>query len=154
MSPKRGAGNLRPRFFGDDGNHIHVPEPSASQENLEQFVIKSTKLFNKKKFFRFHEVLEQVWLETKGPEREFLQGLIQVGAAFVHFYRGRRHEGTLNLIQRGSNYLRKYPAIHMQINVKKLLTDLESVAEIIRKNNGFPARFRFPKIEVLEETHA
>ncbi len=115
-------------------------------------MVKSTKLFNNKKFFRFHEVLEQVWLEIEGSEREFLQGLIQVGAAFVHFYRGRKYEGTLNLIQRGSNHLRKYPDVHMHINVKKLLIDLESAAEIIRKNNGFPPRFRFPKIEVLAET--
>ncbi len=39
-------------------------------------------------FFEVHEIVEPVWLETRGPEREVLQGVIMAGAALHHLTRG------------------------------------------------------------------
>ena len=33
-------------------------------------------LFNEREFFACHDVLEEIWAETLGTEREFYQGLI------------------------------------------------------------------------------
>ena len=41
-----------------------------------------------------------VWLKLQDPEKAFLQGLIQVAAAFYHFQRGNP-EGTASLLQGG-----------------------------------------------------
>jgi uncharacterized protein len=49
-------------------------------------------------FFAAHEHWEAVWLELQGPEKTFLQALIQVAAALHHFRRGNR-EGTASLLQ-------------------------------------------------------
>ena len=35
-------------------------------------------------FFTAHEAWETVWLEAREPDKTFLQGLIQVTAAFHH----------------------------------------------------------------------
>ena len=39
-------------------------------------------------FFEVHEIVEPVWLESRGPERPLLQGVIMAGAALHHLSRG------------------------------------------------------------------
>jgi predicted metal-dependent hydrolase len=39
-------------------------------------------------FFEVHEIVEPVWLETTGPARENLQGVIMAGAALHHLSNG------------------------------------------------------------------
>jgi hypothetical protein len=43
--------------------------------------------YNAGKYFTAHEAWETVWLEAQEPDRTFLQGLIQVTAAFHHLRR-------------------------------------------------------------------
>lgn len=42
------------------------------------------------RFFEAHEEWERLWLRAAGQERLFLQGLIQLAAACVHFEKGRQ----------------------------------------------------------------
>ena len=43
--------------------------------------------FNAQEYFEAHEVWEELWLVAREPEKTFLQGLIQVAAAFHHHAR-------------------------------------------------------------------
>ncbi|MFN7145443.1 MAG: DUF309 domain-containing protein [Myxococcota bacterium] len=46
------------------------------------------RLFREQRWFESHEVLEELWRETpRGPEREFLQGLIQLAVSLEHWRR-------------------------------------------------------------------
>ena len=65
------------------------------------------KLFNAEKFFEAHEVLELLWRETPGPERDFYQGLIQIAAAFVHVQKGTP-DGGRKLLEKASIKLKKF----------------------------------------------
>ena len=40
--------------------------------------------FNGERFFEAHEVLEDLWHEYREADRIFIQGLIQIAAAFYH----------------------------------------------------------------------
>ncbi len=60
------------------------------------------------KFFEAHEHWESVWLAAKEPEKTFLQGLIQMTAAFHHYQRGNR-AGTASLLRAALGRLEKYP---------------------------------------------
>ncbi len=44
--------------------------------------------FNERKFFECHDTLEEVWSGSRGPMRDFLQGLIQVAVGFYHLGNG------------------------------------------------------------------
>ena len=44
--------------------------------------------YRTREFFAAHEHWESVWLATKGPEKAFLQALIQLAAALHHIQRG------------------------------------------------------------------
>jgi uncharacterized protein len=54
--------------------------------------------YRAEEFFAAHEHWESVWLKLQEPDKAFLQGLIQVAAAFHHFQRGNP-EGTSSLLQ-------------------------------------------------------
>lgn len=43
------------------------------------------RLFNEEEFFECHDVLEELWSESTGSERKFIQGLIQASIALFHF---------------------------------------------------------------------
>ena len=45
-------------------------------------------LFNDEKYWKTHEVLEAVWKNAKGSERDLLNGIILVAAALVHYQKG------------------------------------------------------------------
>ncbi|WP_373532987.1 DUF309 domain-containing protein [Vampirovibrio sp.] len=46
-------------------------------------------LFNRQQFFECHEVLEDLWRPLPaGPEKTFLQGLLQLGVGYYHWQRG------------------------------------------------------------------
>lgn len=65
-------------------------------------------LFNSGDFFKAHEVWEEIWLVAAEPEKTFLQGLIQLAAAFHHYSRGNRN-GAQSLIAAALTKLEKFP---------------------------------------------
>ena len=64
--------------------------------------------FNAAAFFEAHEDWEELWHDAEGDERRWLQGLIQVAAAFVHFERGFFARGFVQLIREGSARMAGY----------------------------------------------
>ena len=47
--------------------------------------------FNAQRYYEAHDVLEDLWLRTKGADRDFYQGLIQLAGAFVHLQKNFDH---------------------------------------------------------------
>ncbi len=69
-------------------------------------------LFNRQAFFECHEVLEDLWRPLPpGPEKTYLQGLLQVGVGFYHWQRGNA-VGARNKLQSG---LEKLEAVAQQV---------------------------------------
>jgi uncharacterized protein len=79
-------------------------------------------LFNARKFFEAHEVWEEIWLAEREPEKTFLQGLIQLAAAFYHHGRGNSR-GTKSLLTAGLSKLAGFPETHRGIAVADLRAD-------------------------------
>ncbi|HKN34532.1 MAG TPA: DUF309 domain-containing protein [Terriglobales bacterium] len=65
-------------------------------------------LFNDSRFFDAHEVLEDVWRETSGPEKSFLQGLVQLAVALHHHSTGNSL-GAGSLLTKAHRNLSGYP---------------------------------------------
>ena len=47
--------------------------------------------WNEQRYYEAHDVLEQLWLNTKSPDAEFFKGLIQGAGAFVHLQKRFEH---------------------------------------------------------------
>ncbi len=95
-------------------------------------------LFNAEKFFEAHEVLEILWRETPGPERDFYQGLIQIAAAFVHVQRGTP-DGAHQLLTKASKKLQKYGPVFHGLDLRAFLDQSTRVLQ---------AKTTFPKIKM------
>ena len=68
-------------------------------------------LFNAGKFFEAHEAWEELWLAESQPEKTFLQGLIQLAAAWHHHSRGNSR-GAKSLLAAGIAKLERFPGRH------------------------------------------
>jgi hypothetical protein len=47
--------------------------------------------WNEQRYYEAHDVLEQLWLDTKSPDADFFKGLIQAAGAFVHLQKRFEH---------------------------------------------------------------
>jgi len=81
-------------------------------------------------FFAAHESWESVWLVAAEPEKLFLQGLIQVTAAFHHLQRGNLL-GTARLLEGALRRLDRYPASFGAIAVDLLRDDIRAWLEAL-----------------------
>jgi predicted metal-dependent hydrolase len=81
------------------------------------------RLYDAAEFFAAHEAWESVWLPAQEPEKTFLQGLIQVTAAFHHLRRENRL-GTSRLLRAALGRLEPYPEDFGGISVDLLRNDI------------------------------
>jgi len=82
------------------------------------------RLFNAGEFYDAHEVWEDVWRESQGMEKRFLQGLIQAAVAFHHHSTGNV-AGAGSLMERARKNLAGCPAEFGGIRLEALLESLE-----------------------------
>jgi uncharacterized protein len=94
------------------------------------------RLYHAGEFFAAHEAWESVWLGAQEPEKMFLQGLIQVTAAFHHRQRNNLR-GTALLLQAALRRLERYPACFGGISVTLLCNDIREWLQALEA--GVPA---------------
>jgi len=107
------------------------------------------RLFNEEYFFEAHEVLEDVWHLERGEPRLFLQGLIQVCAAYHHFQNGNL-VGAMALLDRGAEKMRRYPPQYLGFDARKLISHIDrdrKRIEAIQRGETADATLVFPRIE-------
>src|SRR3954453_4651688 len=71
--------------------------------------------FNEEDFFEAHEVWEGLWMECAGPERRFIQALIQAAVALYHFGNGNLR-GALKLYQSSHDYMKAYESPYLGLD--------------------------------------
>ena len=82
-------------------------------------LIQGIEQFNAGYFFAAHETWEELWLPSPWPARRFLQGLIQVAAAFVHLMR-HQYPGTIRLLDAGIEKLQAFPPDTLGLDAARL----------------------------------
>jgi hypothetical protein len=110
--------------------------------------------FNCRQFYEAHEVLEELWLSSKGTRNErYYQGLIMAAGAFVHFQQDRPKAAS-NLLQKAIERLKPFGAVHEGFAVGKFVECLESwlylVDSMAYKENPFHARLA-PKLKLVDQ---
>lgn len=91
-------------------------------------------LFNDEKYWWSHEALEMIWKESHGEEKQLLNGLILVCAAFVH-YQKDEYNVCLSILERSMiKFLNVKKSIYYGINIgeiKKRITEILQNKEIV-----------------------
>ena len=101
--------------------------------------LQGIRLFNEQEFFECHDVIEELWTDTLGEERRFLQGLIQSAVALYHFGNGNLG-GARKMYHAAVEKLQPYAPEYWDLDLQKLLADLEHCfQELLDENDGYPA---------------
>jgi len=120
---------------GGDNGGMQPPDPRWTR---------GVDLFNREEFFEAHEVVEDLWNETAGEEREFLKGFIQAAVALEHHRRGNP-KGLRSVGETAARYLRRADPAAGGLDVTALLRDLEEFRARVERGESPPwprARWR------------
>ncbi len=104
-----------------------------------ELYVEGIRLFNEREFFECHEVLEELWSETLGPERKFYQGLIQAAVALFHF--GNENlGGARKLYESSRGNLEPYRPYCQGIDLDEFLGEMKSCfQELLEATQTYPA---------------
>jgi predicted metal-dependent hydrolase len=104
---------------------------------LDEF-FRAVDQFNRGWYFESHETLEDLWMVTPWPERQFFQGVIQLAAAFVHFAR-REYAGIFKLLDAAAEKLREFEPAQFGVDITLLLEQIAAARAELEALG--PARF-------------
>ena len=112
---------------------------SASMSQFDPRYVDAVRLFNDCEFFACHDVLEELWSETLGPERSFYQGLIHAAVALHHF-EGGNLGGARKMYDSASRYLEPYAPAYLGVDLEQFLAAFrECFRELLEAGNVYPA---------------
>lgn len=94
--------------------------------------------YRRQEFFAAHEHWEILWRKTQGPEKSFLQALIQMSGGFYHLQRSNLR-GANALLSAALRRLEAYPASFGGVDVARLREELSEWLEALKVNEGFAA---------------
>lgn len=122
-----------------------LAEPELTTEQRDAFDC-AVEQFNRGLYFECHETLEAMWLELRGPSRDFFQALIQVSVGFLHLER-RNHTGAARTFARAVARLEPYPARYFGFDLAAERERLETILAAPRGDTAAmsspPPRWRF-----------
>ena len=87
------------------------------------------KLFNSCQWYKSHDVFEEIWHETGGPERQLIQGILQVAVAQVHLENSNFNGATI-LYGEALGRLKKFHLANFGL-------DIEGLSNCVSRRLGF-----------------
>jgi predicted metal-dependent hydrolase len=127
------------------------PRAMKSSEKEEKFE-RGLRHFNARDFFEAHEVWEEIWLVEGEPEKTFLQGIIQIAAAFHHYQCGNT-DGAESLLAAGIVKIIRFPANHRGLAIRDLREEAKLWARALGEMRR-PGDERLPSIRRLNSSEA
>jgi len=116
---------------------------------MDDFVEKyvgAIRLFNEQEFFECHDELEEIWAESFGEQKQFLQGLIQASVALFHFG-NENFGGARKLYVSSSQKLAGFPDEFLGIDLLRFKAEFaECFRELLEAGDVYPS-----DIELREE---
>ena len=89
------------------------------------------KLFNSHQWYKSHDVFEDLWHETGGPERQLLQGILQVAVAQVHLENSNTN-GAMILYGEALGRLKKFQLTNLRLDVEGLCKSVSKRLEFLQ----------------------
>jgi len=117
--------------------HLHQEAPSTGEvpfapppvpEGAPAAYVRFWQLWGEERFFACHEVLEELWRQTPGPDRWFYNGLIHCAVALYQHRRGNA-VGAARQWVRARAKLRAFRPCYRGVHINGLLEGVERAIE-------------------------
>ena len=89
------------------------------------------KLFNSCQWYKSHDVFEEIWHETGGPERQLLQGILQVAVAQVHLENSNINGATI-LYGEALGRLKRFQLSNLELDIAGLCECISKRLEFLQ----------------------
>lgn len=110
-------------------------------DDTPQF-LEGLRLFNDEEFFEAHDVWEELWAESFGDEKKFLQGLIQASVSLFHFG-NENFGGARKLYDSCRQKLEPFRPSFQGIDLEKFLDDYQRCfQELLSHTEKYPTDVR------------
>ncbi len=107
-------------------------KPAAASPQQDPRFEAGLDLFNTADWYRCHDLFEELWHETMGPDRPALQGILQIAVAHLHLERGNRNGATL-LIGEGLGRLAPYGDQALGLDLRPLKSVLNERLQALQR---------------------
>ena len=91
-------------------------------------------LFNSCQWYKSHDVFEEIWHETGGPERQLIQGILQVAVAQVHLENSNTNGATI-LYGEALGRLKRYQLNNLGLDIVGLCKCISRRLEFLQIGN-------------------
>lgn len=115
-------------IFSFIGQYIDRYKVVEKDLKIEESLILAKKLFNEEKYWITHEVLEGVWRKAYGDEKDLLNGLILVAAAFVHYQKNEK-DIALSIMRRALKKLTTVNEKYFGIDVVSIKSQVSEMVK-------------------------
>ena len=105
-------------------------------------------LFNSREWYLAHDLLEELWHESSEPERQVLQGILQIAVAQLHLERGNLNGATI-LYGEGLGRLRKIGLPDLGLDLEQLCNCVEKRLQLLQQNKD-PDEWSVPFLYVKD----
>lgn len=109
---------IRSTFAFSPDEHRHETDTPSLPDGVRQGI----QLFNRRRFFEQHEVIEHEWHAERGPIRKLYQGILQIGVGFYHALNGN-YRGAVSLLTDGIEKTSGFLPEALGINTGKLVAE-------------------------------
>lgn len=106
------------------------------------------RLFNQRKFFDCHEILEDFYRDCDLESKPFLEGLITLAAAFRMFVDFNEIKGPVRAIYQALIRFESYPPAYLSVRLKELSAEAEAWAKAAEVAGATPSAANIPTIQV------
>ena len=89
------------------------------------------KLFNSCQWYKSHDVFEEIWHETGEPERQLLQGILQVAVAQVHLENSNVNGATI-LYGEALGRLKRFELTDLRLDIVGLCKCITKRLELLQ----------------------
>jgi predicted metal-dependent hydrolase len=104
------------------------------------------RLFNERQFFACHEVLEGLYHDSEAADKPFIEGLVQLAAAFRVFCDFGEVKGPVRMIYQALIRFENYKPAFLQVRVDETIAAMESWAKAAEREPVPPPATSVPKI--------
>ena len=104
------------------------------------FFARGLRQFNSRRFWHSHESWEAIWLTAPQPDKTFLQGIIQIAAAFYH-HQKKNQDGMRSLMRRGLAKVEEFPARYRGLRLEELRRSVRRWLAADARGAALPPRY-------------
>jgi len=102
---------------------------------LDELFKKGIEYFNTGFYFEAHDTFEEIWMDERGEDVRFYQGLVQLATGFYHL-RMDNLKGAESQLNKGVVKLGKYKPEYRKLELTELLNQVVVCVDSIQNNQS------------------